>query len=370
MKHMRSFISGALCMLLLLSLVATAYAAAGRTIDVAGGIRLFLHGKELDMTDANGGPAEAFIHDGMTYAPVRALSEALGKSVAWSSKSRSVYIDEPLSAGERLGISRIVFRHWSFGRVLHRYTVDFQSCQLTSEDFSPGEKDAPEPYNFSSHVPSERQPAFFEAAEAYGLLHWNDPDWEWYGPGTVTMISDGVSYDISVIMDDGTEWTRRGHESYPVNWNEIREALRALTDEDILYFPAPALTPAESMGITKITVSGSAAAGGSYVLDLTDNSLTHRYTDSGTGQSVSETAYPGRGALLAFVEAVREQEVLRWNDADWPWSKPAGGQDECRIRIDYYSDAPLNEGSDRTAFGYYYCEYGLAVGGESGYPEN
>lgn len=67
--------------------VSTAAAANG------GFLRVFVHGQELSMTDANGKKVDAYVEDGTTYVPARAISEALGLDVAYDKSSGSVSID-------------------------------------------------------------------------------------------------------------------------------------------------------------------------------------------------------------------------------------------------------------------------------------
>lgn len=70
-----------------LSIITDSIAAAAfgvqKTIDVTVGVSVFMNGKELEMKDVNGNDVDAFVYDGTTYLPARAISEANGNSVAW-----------------------------------------------------------------------------------------------------------------------------------------------------------------------------------------------------------------------------------------------------------------------------------------------
>jgi hypothetical protein len=55
-------------------------------------IRIFIEGREISPTDANGSAVEPFIVNGTTYLPVRAVGEALGKEVYWDGPNWSVYL--------------------------------------------------------------------------------------------------------------------------------------------------------------------------------------------------------------------------------------------------------------------------------------
>lgn len=69
-----------------------------KQITVYTGLTLFLEGEEFNPTDANGEPVEVFLYDGTTYLPLRAVSEALGRSVAWDGDNHYVYINEASDA--------------------------------------------------------------------------------------------------------------------------------------------------------------------------------------------------------------------------------------------------------------------------------
>jgi hypothetical protein len=88
--------------LILVGLIAVPSFAATvqRTIDVFTGVTIYVDEIRIDPRDANGNYVEPFIYNGTTYLPVRAVSEALGKPVAWDGSTYSVYIgkhssDEP-----------------------------------------------------------------------------------------------------------------------------------------------------------------------------------------------------------------------------------------------------------------------------------
>lgn len=74
------------------SLLSPALALFSKTISVASGVNLYLDDKKFTPKDGNGNPLEAFIHNGSTYLPVRAISEALDVPIQWDSGTQSVYI--------------------------------------------------------------------------------------------------------------------------------------------------------------------------------------------------------------------------------------------------------------------------------------
>ena len=48
-------------------------------------------------------PVEGFVHNGTTYLPVRAVSQALGENVTWDSESNSVFVGEHAATGAPAG---------------------------------------------------------------------------------------------------------------------------------------------------------------------------------------------------------------------------------------------------------------------------
>ena len=76
-----------LALLLAATLLGGAAAAGGNFL------RVLIHGEEVAMTDANGKAVSAFLEDGTTYVPARAISEALGLDVSYDKSSKTVSID-------------------------------------------------------------------------------------------------------------------------------------------------------------------------------------------------------------------------------------------------------------------------------------
>jgi len=69
----------------------TVMANQTRSIEVNfGGIRIMVNNQLFIPQDAEGNIIEPFIWNGVTYLPVRAVSEALGVDVRWS--NNTVYI--------------------------------------------------------------------------------------------------------------------------------------------------------------------------------------------------------------------------------------------------------------------------------------
>lgn len=82
------------------TLAVTAFAFGGQqSITVEDGVTVYMNGEKLDMTDVNGNLVSAFVYNGTTYLPARAISEANGKDVEWDGETRSVYIKDKANPG-------------------------------------------------------------------------------------------------------------------------------------------------------------------------------------------------------------------------------------------------------------------------------
>lgn len=92
-KQWKGFVAGIVATILMFGLVNPALAVLeGKTVQIFPGVNIYIDDKELRPVDAAGNPVEVFIYNGTTYLPVRAVSEALGKTVQWDGATSSVYI--------------------------------------------------------------------------------------------------------------------------------------------------------------------------------------------------------------------------------------------------------------------------------------
>ncbi|MCD8214572.1 MAG: NPCBM/NEW2 domain-containing protein [Clostridiales bacterium] len=62
-------------------------------------IKIYIDGAELTPRDASGNVLEPFIYNGSTYLPIRAVGEAVGKSVSYDANTNSVYLGDSGSSG-------------------------------------------------------------------------------------------------------------------------------------------------------------------------------------------------------------------------------------------------------------------------------
>lgn len=82
----------ALCCALLLSSVVYAATRTKTLTAYYNDIQLVVDGVPVTPKDANGTVVEPFIVDGTTYLPVRAVGEAMGKTVDWDGRTHTVYV--------------------------------------------------------------------------------------------------------------------------------------------------------------------------------------------------------------------------------------------------------------------------------------
>ena len=92
-KHSR-FLGGVLVVVLIISLCVPAFAATlvKKNISIDSGVSIYTDESILIPKDVTGKTVDAFIYNGTTYLPVRALSEALGKTIAWDGSTGTVFV--------------------------------------------------------------------------------------------------------------------------------------------------------------------------------------------------------------------------------------------------------------------------------------
>jgi len=91
---LKGYLLGFISATVLLSCVV--YAASNtKTIEALyNNIKIYVDGVKIEPMDANGNTVEPFIYNGTTYLPVRAIGEAIGKTVTWDGATQSVYLGE------------------------------------------------------------------------------------------------------------------------------------------------------------------------------------------------------------------------------------------------------------------------------------
>lgn len=72
----------------------TSYAANTyrKTITVTSGVNVEFNNEAIDMTDVNGKAVEAFIYNGTTYVPIRAVSNAFGADIGYDRNTQTISV--------------------------------------------------------------------------------------------------------------------------------------------------------------------------------------------------------------------------------------------------------------------------------------
>ena len=74
--------------------LSTSFAANAykKSIEVEYGIDVEFNGQQIAMADATGKPVDAFVYQGTTYVPIRAISETFGADVGYDSSTNTAYV--------------------------------------------------------------------------------------------------------------------------------------------------------------------------------------------------------------------------------------------------------------------------------------
>ena len=89
-QRVKDIVGGAIGMAMIIGVCSSAFGkVSNMDIPVSfNNIKLIIDGKELK-TDK-----EPFIYEGTTYLPIRAVGEAVGKTVSWDNNTQTAYLDE------------------------------------------------------------------------------------------------------------------------------------------------------------------------------------------------------------------------------------------------------------------------------------
>jgi hypothetical protein len=106
-NRIKGFLSGVVACALIAGLLGTAGAApvTKALTAVYNDIKLYISGEQVTPKDATGNVVEPFNVNGTVYLPVRAVSEALGKTVTWDGDTQSVYVVGGGNYGDEMKIA-------------------------------------------------------------------------------------------------------------------------------------------------------------------------------------------------------------------------------------------------------------------------
>ncbi len=93
------------------------------TVEAETGFTMYIDGEQFFPTDANGNPAEIYRVNGSIFAPVRAMSEALGIEIEWDSHIFVAFIGGRISDAEfnERGIVGMVERIEYYNPIFEKY---------------------------------------------------------------------------------------------------------------------------------------------------------------------------------------------------------------------------------------------------------
>ena len=95
-KRLQGLVAGMLIGTILTSVIVFAKSGTEMIEALYNNIKIYVDGVKIEPADATGKIVEPFIYNGTTYLPVRAVGEAIGKSVTWDGATQSVYLgDKP-----------------------------------------------------------------------------------------------------------------------------------------------------------------------------------------------------------------------------------------------------------------------------------
>lgn len=123
-RPIRPFLAGMLTMMLIVSMIPAALALAGKTIQVYTGINVYVNDQKIEPKDANGNPVEAFVYNGTTYLPIRAIGNALGIPVAYDPATTSAYLGKHASETPSAWLSQMDFFSGTEDRYFYTATTE------------------------------------------------------------------------------------------------------------------------------------------------------------------------------------------------------------------------------------------------------
>lgn len=142
-------------------------------------IKVMVDGSPANLgKDSTGKANEAFIYNGTTYLPIRAVSEALGEDVSWDGKTSTVYV------GEKPGEVNYLMKY----AYADEYTGIYDGTD--SDSFSMGGIKYTKGYTmgWSSRMYFNLNGQFDELTFEYGS----------YKKDTIT----GAAFDFDIVLDD------------------------------------------------------------------------------------------------------------------------------------------------------------------------
>ena len=144
--------------ILMFSLFLTGAFAANtyqKSINVEYGITVSLNSKPLNMTDVNGKPVQAFVYQGTTYVPIRAISENLGVNVNYDSTYNIAHLTDTQDSENYLYFLGNATNAASFmqGYVMHYQAMNLGNISYTTRFYPSASNIVKSTQDMISYIP-------------------------------------------------------------------------------------------------------------------------------------------------------------------------------------------------------------------------
>lgn len=125
----KGFLSGAVVCTILLS--GTVYADGGKLIEVFFcEIKIMIDGQEKRLSDG-----KSFVYEGLTYVPLRFVSESLGNKVSWNEETQTIWIgkDEAQFVEQDRSARQVLDKSLNMTGLLQSLTIDMKTRLVTGK---------------------------------------------------------------------------------------------------------------------------------------------------------------------------------------------------------------------------------------------
>lgn len=204
-------------------------------------IKIFINGGEIIPKDANGNETEAFIMNGTTYLPVRAISQAFGQEVEWDGATQSIYIGKKDQTKPDNYLDKIQYNDYKEGdnrndfAIINGTVTDYNNNTYTngllfSEDYKSAIKDDSDNAHILISYPLNSQYNNFKGKivlpKAYDIATWNKND----NPGTSA--TDVWFYGDGKLLYKATSVTSSMPFSFDINTKGVNQLTIKIRTQD------------------------------------------------------------------------------------------------------------------------------------------
>jgi hypothetical protein len=315
-------------------------ASTSKTLKVTVGTPLYLNGLLANTTDISGKANQLFYSDGTTYAPVRAIAEALGQNVTWNSKTHAVEIGtEGNDAANDAAYLQEYFKIAPMSGTVSwtTYTAALDKLGVKDVTVSGTLTPAAAAKSVVALANMTELAGTYTAAEAkaatarYGAISAADAPYVACAlqmnliPGTVKFTAPLTGSTASVILMNAVEAAGKGRNFIGFSSDPDIAARLVSTWNSFTLFDDPTLT---ELGVA-IVKSGATTGynlkyDGNAARFLTENTLQYGHSD--ITHAVQLMGLLNRAGLVARVQLEPKvsayQYLLEWSDGKVPASTP------------------------------------------------